>query len=126
ERDEAQRRVEAADGPVDRPGLAVERAVHGVADGRRAGGLRGRRGEEPGGVVDDVEVARPREAGERVHELGQRVPDARRRRPVVGGWSWAVTGSAWVVEPREANSVTSCPASARASESSDTIHSIPP
>ena len=71
QRDVAQARVELGDLAVDAAHLAVQRAVDRVAHGH--GAERGqRRGEQPGVVVDEVEVVGVVPGGEGVLELRNR------------------------------------------------------
>ena len=100
--------------------MAVDRAVHRVHERRRQERPE-REAHQPGVVVDDVEVVVPREAVERVLELPERLADPLARRLLEDGRQLAR-----VRESPEAKSVTSWPASASPSASSETIHSIPP
>ena len=83
-RDQAHRRADAADQRVDVPGLSGQRAVHGVADGRSDGRAQ-RCAQRPRVIVDDVEIAGARIAGERMVQVGHRQPDPHAGRLVVAG-----------------------------------------
>ena len=104
-----------------RPGRPVERAVDRVAE-RRVDEPPEREPEQPGVVVEDVELAR---------RAGTRSPACCISQNVwpihsLGALSKTDSSRARVCESPEAKSVTSCPSATRPSASSATTRSIPP